>query len=43
MAAAKRTGVRISAIGRVTVGPGVRFLDANGRPLRFARASFSHF
>jgi thiamine-monophosphate kinase len=43
LAAAKRAGVAVSEIGRVTAGPGVRFLDGDGRQLRFARGSFSHF
>lgn len=42
-AAAKRTGVAVSEIGRVTAGQGVKFRGDNGRQLRFARASFSHF
>ena len=42
-AAASRARVNVTEIGRVTAGKGVRFLDANNRPLRFARASFSHF
>jgi thiamine-monophosphate kinase len=43
LAAAKRAGVAVSQIGRVTAGQGVRFQDSNGRQLRFRRASFSHF
>jgi thiamine-monophosphate kinase len=43
LAAAKRAGVAVSQIGRVTAGQGVRFQDGNGRQLRFRRASFSHF
>ena len=42
-AAARRAGVPVTEIGRVTAGQGARFLDADGRPLRFARTSFSHF
>ena len=43
LAAARRVGVPATGIGRVTTGTGVRFLGPNGRPLRFARTSFSHF
>jgi thiamine-monophosphate kinase len=43
LAAARRAGVAVSQIGRVTAGQGVRFQDGNGRQLRFRRASFSHF
>jgi len=42
-AAAKAAGVPVSEIGRVVAGQGARFLDANGKPLAFERASFSHF
>jgi thiamine-monophosphate kinase len=43
LAASRRAGVRVAEIGRVTRGQGARFLGENGKPLRFARASFSHF
>jgi thiamine-monophosphate kinase len=43
ISAARRTGVRVTPIGRVVRGRAVRFLDNRGRQLRFARASFSHF
>ena len=43
LAAARRAGVPVTEIGRITAGQGARFLDADGKPLRFARASFSHF
>ena len=43
LAAARRAGVPATGIGRVTVGEGARFLGPDGRPLRFARTSFSHF
>ena len=43
LAAARRAGVAVSPVGRVTAGQGVRFRDDNGRQLRFRRASFSHF
>lgn len=42
-AAARRAGVKVTEIGRVTAGTGARFLGADGRRLVFARASFSHF
>jgi thiamine-monophosphate kinase len=40
---ARRAGVPVTEIGRVTVGQGARFVAADGRELRFKRASFSHF
>ena len=47
LTAARRAGVPATGIGRVTAGTGarsgVRFLGPDGRPLRFARTSFSHF
>jgi thiamine-monophosphate kinase len=43
ISAARRAGVRVTEIGRVTAGQGARFHDASGRQLRFARTSFSHF
>jgi thiamine-monophosphate kinase len=41
-AAAEAAGIAVSAIGRVTTGAGVRFLQ-DGRALTFARPSYSHF
>lgn len=41
--AARAAGVPVTAIGRVTVGRAARFLGPDGQPLRFVRASFSHF
>jgi len=41
--AAAAVGVAVTEIGRVTDGPGARFLDAGGKALTFARASYSHF
>ena len=41
--AARRAGVPVTEIGRVTAGKGARFIAADGRELRFKRASFSHF
>ena len=43
LTAARVVGVPVTVIGRITAGKGARFLGANGRPLTFARASFSHF
>lgn len=42
-AAAAGAGVPVTEIGRVTAGEGARFLKADGEPLAFDRASFSHF
>lgn len=43
LAAARVVGVPVAAIGRITAGKQARFLGTDGRPLAFARASFSHF
>ena len=43
LAAARRAGVPATGIGRITARTGARFLGPDNRPLRFARASFSHF
>lgn len=43
LAAARRTSVRVTEIGRVTAGEGARFRNAEGHELTFKRASFSHF
>ncbi len=42
-AAAEAAGVPVSEIGRVIAGQGACFLGADGQPLVFERASFSHF
>jgi thiamine-monophosphate kinase len=42
-AAARKARVPVTAIGRIVKGEGARFLRADGKPLRFKRASFSHF
>ena len=42
-AAARRAGVRVTEIGRVTKESGARFRGEDGRLLRFTRNSFSHF
>jgi thiamine-monophosphate kinase len=42
--AALAAGIRLTEIGRFTKGPGAaRFLDPQGRALKFARPSWSHF
>jgi thiamine-monophosphate kinase len=41
--AAARTGVAVTAIGRIAVGEGARFLDDAGKSPTFARGSYSHF
>jgi thiamine-monophosphate kinase len=44
IAQAAAAGVPVTEIGRVESGEGrAKFLGADGRPLAFARASFSHF
>ena len=44
IAAARDTGVRVSAIGRIEAGTGApRFLDASGQPIMLKRLSYSHF
>lgn len=40
---AEESGVALSVIGSVKTGEGAGILDAEGRPLVFRRASFSHF
>jgi thiamine-monophosphate kinase len=42
-AAAKAANVVVSEIGQVVAGEGARFLAADGKALKFKRASFSHF
>ena len=42
-AAAEAAGVTIAEIGRIVEGEGASFTAADGKALRFARASFSHF
>jgi thiamine-monophosphate kinase len=39
---AKEAGVAVAEIGRIAAGKGARFLR-DGKPLTFARASYSHF
>jgi thiamine-monophosphate kinase len=41
--AARKARIRVSDIGRITGGEGARFHAPDGRELRFARTSFSHF
>ena len=42
-AAAAAAHVPVTEIGRIAAGDGARFLGADGKPLVFERASFSHF
>jgi thiamine-monophosphate kinase len=42
-AAAQAAKVAVSEIGQIKAGEGARFLAADGKPLIFKRASFSHF
>ena len=42
-AAAAAAKVQVTEIGAIEAGEGVRFLGADGRPLVFAHAAFSHF
>jgi thiamine-monophosphate kinase len=41
-AAADRAGVAVTEIGRIMAGEGARFIG-DGKPLAFARSSYSHF
>ena len=41
-AAAREAGVAVTEIGRIVAGQGARFMR-DGKALRFARPSFSHF
>jgi thiamine-monophosphate kinase len=43
LAAARKAGIPVTAIGRIVKGRGAQFARADGRPLGFKRASFSHF
>jgi thiamine-monophosphate kinase len=42
-AAARAVGVPVADIGRIVRGAGATFLQPDGKAVRFARASFSHF
>jgi thiamine-monophosphate kinase len=42
-AAAKAVNVPLTEIGTVSQGEGVRFLDAEGKPMNLDRLSYSHF
>jgi hypothetical protein len=35
--------VAVTEVGQIKAGEGARFLGADGKPLSFKRASFSHF
>jgi thiamine-monophosphate kinase len=41
--AARAAGVPVTPIGRIAAGQGVRVHGPDGKPLAFARGSFSHF
>ncbi|HKR19419.1 MAG TPA: thiamine-phosphate kinase [Stellaceae bacterium] len=41
-AAARVAGVRVTAIGHIVAGRGVRVLDAKGRPLQLSHAGYRH-
>jgi thiamine-monophosphate kinase len=41
--AAQAAQVRVSEIGKIAAGEGARFFGADGTPLTFKHASFSHF
>ena len=42
-AAAQASGTRVTRIGRIEAAPGLRLVDAQGRPLGGRYASFDHF
>jgi thiamine-monophosphate kinase len=42
-AAAQAVRIPVTAIGRITARKDARFVGVSGRPLKFARPSFSHF
>ena len=42
-AAARAIGLPVTAVGRIVSGGGATFRGADGRPMGFARGSFSHF
>jgi thiamine-monophosphate kinase len=42
-AAAQAVDVPITEIGAIVAGEGACFVGADGKPLTFKRASFSHF
>jgi thiamine-monophosphate kinase len=39
----ERLGLRLTSIGRITEEPGLRVLDAEGRPMRIERPGWRHF
>jgi thiamine-monophosphate kinase len=41
--AALRAGIAVTPIGRIDAAPGLRFVDAGGRPVDLAFAGFDHF
>jgi thiamine-monophosphate kinase len=42
-AAARKAGVPVSCIGKVSKGEGVEVLDLTGRPMAFTKAGYEHF
>lgn len=43
LAAAREAGTPVTRIGRIETGPGLRLVDAQGRPVSGRYASFDHF
>ncbi|CAH0439599.1 thiamine-phosphate kinase [Ralstonia pseudosolanacearum] len=43
LAAGQRAGVPVTRIGRIDAEPGLRLIDAHGKPVAFSQAGFDHF
>lgn len=43
LAAGRKTGTRVTCVGRIDAAPGLRLTDAHGRPMAGDFASFDHF
>ena len=43
LAAAQAAGIGVTRIGRIEAGPGLRWVDANGRKLSIEASGFDHF
>ncbi|MGD7291896.1 thiamine-phosphate kinase, partial [Ralstonia pseudosolanacearum] len=41
--AGQRAGVPVTRIGRIDTEPGLRLIDAHGKPVAFSQAGFDHF
>ncbi|MGF2528271.1 thiamine-phosphate kinase, partial [Ralstonia pseudosolanacearum] len=41
--AGQRAGVPVTRIGRIDAEPGLRLIDAHGKPVAFSQAGFDHF